>query len=184
MVRWEDRRKLGQNRFSKIEIIHEILKLQGSQSLVDNIWTENVPLQRDGHSDWHSGYSAWITAIVSEMCRNSPGDGVLLPAHKCAPQGAVIELGWVGAVPGANVGMTTMSLLVWGNCCVFCEKNTVDKWYCKLWKKRKLRLCSQTSWLGKMQNNHLLFTQGDVTHTYLSGSFHYMKRMNDSPISV
>lgn len=39
----------------------------------------------------------------------SPGDVVLLPADERAPQGAVVELGGAGALPGADAGTTARS---------------------------------------------------------------------------
>lgn len=44
---------------------------------------------------------------------DSPRYGVLLPADKRAPQGAFVELGGAGALPGADAGTTAGSLPVW-----------------------------------------------------------------------
>lgn len=58
--------------------------------------------------------------MQQRLCRwDSPGYGVLLPADKRAPQGAVVELGGAGALPGANARTTAESLPVWDCCCCF-----------------------------------------------------------------
>ena len=54
-----------------------------------------------------SGVQLTVGANAAE---DSPGYGVLLPADKRAPQGAVVELGGAGALPGADAGTTAGSL--------------------------------------------------------------------------
>lgn len=46
--------------------------------------------------------------------RDSPGQGALLPSDKRAPQGAVIDLGHTGALPGTDAGTAAeCRLAIW-----------------------------------------------------------------------
>lgn len=59
---------------------------------------------------------------------DSPGQGALLPSDKRAPQGAVVELGYAGALPGADAGTAAeCCLTVWDSRCVFWGNKTKKK---------------------------------------------------------
>lgn len=59
---------------------------------------------------------------------DSPGQGALLPSDKRAPQGAVIDLGKAGALPGADAGTAAeCCLAIWDSRCVFWGNKTKKK---------------------------------------------------------
>lgn len=67
-------------------------------------------------TDTTHGEKSWCLYRYTDTDGGSPGYGILLPADKCAPEGAVIELGGEGAFPRADVGNTAGCLPVWDRC--------------------------------------------------------------------
>lgn len=62
-------------------------------------------------------------------CRqDSPGQGLLLPAEKCAPNDAVIDLGGTGSLPGANTGTIAGGLRIYHNfcCCIVWRTHAIS----------------------------------------------------------